>query len=61
MVLSVCPEHVGSLQQLLETQVLEDGLANEEVQLGLITSAQVKLHQHVTTALTITTLQEMLP
>ena len=60
MVLGVGSEHIGRLQQLLQTQILEDSLGEEEVQLGVEASIDVVLHQHLTTTLTILTLEEVL-
>ena len=61
MALGVCPEHVGRLNQLLEAEILEDGLGNEQVQLRVEAALLVELHEHVTTALTIGALEEVLP
>ena len=56
MMFGVGSEHVGSFYQLLETEILEHSLGQEQVQLSVEASAQVELHQHVTTALAITAL-----
>ena len=61
VMLGVGPEHVGGRQQLLEAEVLEDGLRDEEVKLGVEAAAEVELHQHVAAALAVTALQEVLP
>ena len=44
MALGVCPEHVGRLNQLLEAEILEDGLGNEQVQLRVEAAPLVELH-----------------
>ena len=61
MVFSVGSEGSGSLQDFLQTEILEDSLGNEEVQLGVEASAEMELHQHVTATLTVSALQEMFP
>ena len=44
MVLGEGPEHVGCLQQLLETEILEDSLCQEQVKLSVEASAQMELY-----------------
>ena len=61
MVFSVGSEGSGGLQNFLQTEILEDSLGNEEVQLGVESPAEMELHQHVTTTLTVSTLEEMFP
>ena len=61
MVFSVGSEGSGGLQNFLKTEILEDSLGDEEVQLGVEASAEMKLHQHVTAAFTVSALEEMFP
>ena len=61
MAFSVGSEGSGSLQNFLQTEILEDSLGNEEVQLGVESPAEMELHQHVTATLTVSTLEEMFP
>ena len=61
MVFSVGSEGSGGLQNFLKTEILEDSLGDEEVQLGVEAPAEVELHQHVTATLTVSALQEMFP
>ena len=44
MVLGEGPEDICCLQQLLETQILEDSLCQEQVKLSVEASAQMKLY-----------------
>ena len=61
MVFSVGSEGSGGLQNFLQTEILEDSLGNEEVQLGVESPAEMELHQHVTAAFTVSALEEMFP
>ena len=61
MVFSVGSEGSGGLQHFLETEILEERLGNEQVQLGVEAPAEVELHQHVATALAVSALEEMFP
>ena len=61
MVLCVRPEHIGRLNKLLEAEILEDGLGDEKVQLRVKAAPLVELNEHVTTALAIGALEEVLP
>lgn len=61
MVLGVGPEHIGRLNQLLEAEILEDGLGDEQLQLGVKAAPLVELYEHVAAALAIGALEEMLP
>ena len=61
MVFSVGSKGCGGLKNFLQTEILEDSLGNEEVQLGVEAPAEVELHQHVATALAVSALEEMFP
>ena len=61
MVFSVGSEGSGGLQHFLETEILEDSLGDEQVQLGVEAPAEVELHQHVATTLAVSALEEMFP
>ena len=60
MMFSVGSEGSGGLQNFLQTQILEDSLGNEEVQLGVEASTEMELHQHVSTTLSVSALEKML-
>ena len=61
VVFGVGSEGSGGLQDFLETEILEDSLGDEQVQLGVEAPAEVELHQHVATAFTVSALEEMFP
>ena len=61
MMLGVGSEGSGGLQNFLQTEILEDSLGNEEVQLGVEASTEMELHQHVTTTFSVSTLEKMFP
>ena len=60
MVLGVCPEHIGGLQEFLEAKILEDGLGDEQVQLRIETPPLVEFDKHMAAALAIGALEEVL-
>ena len=61
MMFGVRSEGRGCLQDFLETEILQDSLGDEQVQLGVEPPAEVELHQHVATTLPVSTLQKVLP
>ena len=61
MMFGVRSEGRGCLQHLLETEILEDSLGDEQVQLGVEAPPEVELHQHVAASLTVSTLEKVLP
>ena len=61
MMFGVRSEGRGCLQHFLETEILQDSLGDEQVQLGVESPAEVELHQHVATTLPVSALQEMFP
>lgn len=56
MMFRVGPEGRGSLDHFLKTEILEDSLCDEQVQLRGEAPAQVELHQHVAASLPVSAL-----
>lgn len=61
MMFRVGSEGSCGLEDFLQTEILEDSLGDEQVQLGVESPAEVELHQHVATTLPVSALQEMFP
>ena len=61
MMFRVGSEGCCGLEDFLQTEILEDSLGDEQVQLGVESPAEVELHQHVPAALAVSTLEEVLP